>query len=119
MRGIFENADRSLIPGLFARVRVPLMGQKGEALLVPDVVLGTNQAGRYLLVVGPDNVVEQRKVEVGQLFGELRAITSGLKPDERVVVNNLQRAVPGQKIDPRDAPIPAPPGAMRAAERAR
>jgi membrane fusion protein, multidrug efflux system len=111
VRGIFENADHKLLPGLFARVRVPLIGQKGEALLVPDQVLGTNQAGRYLLVVNQANEVEQRKIEVGQLFGDLRQITDGLKPDERVVVSNLQRAIPGQKVDPQETKLDPPPAA--------
>ena len=78
VRCIFENKDRSLIPGYFARVRVPLLGQTGEALLVPDAAIGTSQLGRYLLVVNKDNSVEQRVVEVGQLFGNLRQITKGL-----------------------------------------
>jgi membrane fusion protein, multidrug efflux system len=109
VRGIFENKDHRLLPGLFARVRVPLIGQKGEALLVPDQVLGTNQAGRYVLVVNQANEVEQRKIEVGQLFGDLRQVTNGLKPDDRVVVSNLQRAIPGQKIDPQATSIDPPP----------
>jgi membrane fusion protein, multidrug efflux system len=111
VRGIFDNDDRGLIPGLFARVRVPLIGEKGEALLVPDLVLGTDQKGRYLLVVDKDDKVEKRTVEVGQLFGELRAITSGLSADDRVVVGNIQRAIPGQTIVPQETKISAPPAA--------
>jgi len=68
-------------------------------LLVPDVALGTDQAGRYVLVVNKDNVVEQRKVEPGQLVGELRVIDKGLAKDDRVVVGGIMRAIPGQKVD--------------------
>jgi hypothetical protein len=69
-------------------------------LLVPDVALGSDQSGRYVLVVNGDNVVEQRKVRTGQVEGELRVIESGLKADDRVVIAGLLRAIPGQKVDP-------------------
>ncbi len=84
VRGILPNADRILLPGYFVRVRVPFEQQQ-NALLVPDVALGADQGGRYLLVVNNENVVEQRKVQAGQVEGELRVIESGLKPDDRVV----------------------------------
>ena len=84
VRAIFENADRALLPGNFVRVRVPVQ-QVPEALLVPEVALGSDQGGRYVLVVNGDNVVEQRKVGAGQTVGEMRVIDSGLKPDDRVV----------------------------------
>jgi RND family efflux transporter MFP subunit len=98
VRGILPNADRILLPGYFVRVRVPLEQQ--QALLVPNVALGADQAGRYLLVVNSDNVIEQRKVEAGLADGNLRVIESGLKPDDRVVISGLLRAIPGQKVDP-------------------
>ena len=67
---------------------------------MPDVAFGSDQAGRYVLVVNGDNVVEQRKVQTGPLEGDLRVIESGLKPDDRVVIAGLLRAIPGQKVDP-------------------
>ena len=109
VRAVFENADRSLLPGYFVRVRAPLASQKHQALLVPDQVLGTNQAGNYLLVVGQDNVVEERPVVPGQLFGSLREITQGLTAGDRVVVTGLQRAIAGQKVAPEETKIDAPP----------
>jgi RND family efflux transporter MFP subunit len=99
VRGVLPNPDRVLLPGYFVRVRVPF-DQQQNALLVPDVALGSDQAGRYLLVVNSENVVEQRKVRTGQAEGELRVIESGLKPDDRVVIAGLLRAIPGQKVDP-------------------
>ncbi|MCA1455589.1 efflux RND transporter periplasmic adaptor subunit [Bradyrhizobium sp. BRP22] len=99
VRGILENPERVLLPGFFVRVRVPY-DQQQDALLVPDIALGSDQAGRYVLVVNGENVVEQRKVQAGQLEGELRVIDSGLKPDDRVVIAGLLRAIPGQKVDP-------------------
>ncbi len=103
VRGIIENADHVLLPGYFVRVRVPAP-QQTTALLVPDVALGADQGGRYVLVVNKDNVVEQRKVEVGPLQDTLRVIEKGLMPDERVVVAGIQRAIPGQKVDPQTEP---------------
>jgi RND family efflux transporter MFP subunit len=100
VRGVLPNADRVLLPGYFVRVRVPF-DKQDNALLVPDVSLGSDQSGRYVLVVNGDNVVEQRKVQTGPLEGDLRVIESGLKPDDRVVSAGLLRAIPGQKVDPK------------------
>lgn len=99
VRGILKNTDRVLLPGYFVRVRVPLEQQQ-SALLVPDAALGADQAGRYVLVVNGESVVEQRKVTTGPLDGGLRVIETGLKADDRVVVGGLLRAIPGQKVDP-------------------
>ncbi len=96
-RATLENANRALLPGYFVRVRIPFRPQ--PALLVPDVALGSDQGGRYVLVVNKDNVVEQRKVEPGQLVGDQRVIESGLTKDDRVVVGGIMRAIPGQKVD--------------------
>jgi RND family efflux transporter MFP subunit len=108
VRGVLPNADRVLLPGYYVRLRVPLDQQQG-ALLVPDVALGSDQAGRYLLVVNGENVVEQRKVQTGPIEGELRVIESGLKGDDRVVIAGLLRAIPGQKVDPQLQKIEASP----------
>jgi RND family efflux transporter MFP subunit len=97
-RGTLANADRALLPGYFVRIRIP--SKPSPALLVPDIALGTDQAGRYVLVVNKDNVVEQRKIEAGQLVGDLRVIDTGLTKDDRVVVGGIMRAIPGQKVDP-------------------
>ncbi|MBI3699837.1 MAG: efflux RND transporter periplasmic adaptor subunit [Afipia sp.] len=99
VRGLLQNADRTLLPGYFVRVRVPLDQQK-DALLIPDIALGSDQGGRYVLVVNADNVVEQRKVLIGPQDGDLRVVESGLKADDRVVIAGLLRAIPGQKVDP-------------------
>ena len=107
VRGIVPNPDRVLLPGYFVQVRVPVDKQP-NALLVPDAALGSNQSGRYLLVVTTDNVVEQRKVETGPLEGDLRVIESGLKPEDRVIAAGLLRAVPGQKVDPQLQKIEQP-----------
>ena len=99
-RAIIDNKDALLEPGLFVRVRIPKQ-LNVDSLLVPDIALGNNQQGRYLLVVDAKNVVEQRQVEVGELVdGSLRIIKSGLKPDERVIVGGAMRALPGNTVVP-------------------
>jgi RND family efflux transporter MFP subunit len=107
VRGVLPNPDRVLLPGFFVRVRVPVE-QEQNALLVPDVALGSDQAGRYVLVVNGENVVEQRKVQTGPLDGELRVIENGLKAEDRVVTAGLLRAIPGQKVDPQLKKIESP-----------
>src|SRR5262249_30081254 len=99
VRGVISNPDRVLLPGFFVRVRVPIDTEQ-QALLVPDTALGTDQGGRYVLVVNKDNTVEQRKVTTGPLEGALHVIESALKPDDRVIIAGLLRAIPGQKVDP-------------------
>jgi RND family efflux transporter MFP subunit len=99
VRGVLPNPDRVLLPGYYVRVRVPY-DQQENALLVPDVALGSDQSGRYVLVVNGDNIVEQRKVRTGPVESDLRVIESGLKADDRVVIAGLLRAIPGQKVDP-------------------
>jgi RND family efflux transporter MFP subunit len=103
VRGVLPNDDHKLLPGYFARVRVPLE-REDKALLVPDAALGSDQGGRYVLVVGKDDTVEQRKVEIGPQEGELRVIERGLSADDRVVVGGILRAVPGQKVEAQQAP---------------
>jgi RND family efflux transporter MFP subunit len=101
VRGVFANPDYAPLPGFFAHVRVPpSQGPEREALLVPETALGSDQAGRYLLVVDNDNVVDKRNVTVGPAVDELRVIEKGLAPDDRVIVAGLSRAVPGQKVRP-------------------
>jgi multidrug efflux pump subunit AcrA (membrane-fusion protein) len=92
------------------RVRVGAADEH-DSLLVPDAALGADQGGRYLLVLDKDNTVEQRKVTIGPKVGDLRVIESGLKPEDRVVVAGILRAIPGQKVDPKLETAAATPGA--------
>nr|WP_233286033.1 efflux RND transporter periplasmic adaptor subunit [Bradyrhizobium brasilense] len=112
VRGVFANPDRTLLPGFYVRVRVPF-DKQDNALLVPDVAIGSDQAGRYVLVVNAENVVEQRKVTTGPLDEGLRVIESGLKPDDRIVTAGLLRAIPGQKVDPQVQKADAAPTAAK------
>ncbi len=105
-RAIFDNKERRLLPGLFARVRTPV-GKLDNAILVPDVALGTSQEGRYLLVVGPDNVVQRKNVTIGDREGPYRIIESGIDPGDWVVTEGVQRAIPGAKVNPQQTKLNA------------
>ena len=115
VRAILQNTKDVLVPGYFVRVRAA--SDEQNSLLVPDAALGSDQGGRYLLVVNKDDVVEQRKVAIGPKVGDLRAIESGIESGDRVVVAGIMRAIPGQKVDPQlrtAAATPAPaPGAAK------
>lgn len=97
IRAIFPNADRFLLPGLFARIKTP-KSQPHTALLVPERSLGADQLGRYLLVAAEDDVVIYKSVQVGDKIGNLRVIESGITEQDRVIVNGIQRARPGAKV---------------------
>ncbi len=85
---------------MFVKMRLPMGKTMKSALLVPDSAMQEDQGGRYVFVVGPDDVVQQRYVQLGSLVGNLRVVTSGIKADDRVVVGELWRAVPGIKVTP-------------------
>lgn len=106
VRGVFPNKELGLMPGLFVRVRVPL-GQPQNALLVDDIAIGVNQLGSYVLVVGADGVVQQRPVATGPQQGQLRVIEKGIEAADKVIVEGLQRAVPGNKVDAKPATMAA------------
>ncbi|MBV9739675.1 MAG: efflux RND transporter periplasmic adaptor subunit [Hyphomicrobiales bacterium] len=98
VRGVLPNPDRILLPGYFVRIRVPL-SKEPDTLLVPDMAIGNDQGGRYVLLVGKDGIVEQRKIEIGETRGDLRIVTQGLSADDSVIVSGVARAVPGQKVE--------------------
>lgn len=75
---------------------------------MPSVALGSDQGGRYVLIVNGENTVEQRKVETGPTLGEMTVIENGLKADDRVITTGLLRAIPGQKVDPQTQTAAAP-----------
>jgi RND family efflux transporter MFP subunit len=99
IRAVFPNDRGQLFPGLFARLRLPVTIEEG-ALLVSEQALGTDLGGKCLLIVGDDDVVELRHVELGALEGELRVIRSGIEARERYIINGLQRARPGLPVTP-------------------
>lgn len=102
LRAVFDNPDAALVPGLFARVRVPL-GQPIERLAIPNRAVEQDQAGAYVLVVDAQDRVQKRRVQVGGQQGELRVVTSGLTPQDRVIVAGLAYAREGQTVKVKEA----------------
>jgi membrane fusion protein, multidrug efflux system len=112
VRGLFNNPNRDLLPGFFTRIRVPTALTATAGFIIPDRVIGEDQAGKYVLVVNKDDVVEQRRVTLGQLLvGGLRVIATGLTADDRVVLTTNGKAVPGGKVVPKETTIATPPAA--------
>ena len=103
MRATFANAERTLVPGLFARIQ--LDGGNGpqaqaSALLISDRAVGTDQSRKYVYVIGADNKAEYRAVKLGPNANGLRVVREGLKAGEKIVVNGLQRVRPGAPVTP-------------------
>jgi RND family efflux transporter MFP subunit len=107
VRGILPNPERVLLPGFFVRMRLPMGRVDRNALLVPQRALQTDQGGTYLLVLSENDVVRQRYVQLGPVLNGLQVITSGLQPEDRVVVGDLWRATPGTKVVPQPTTIEA------------
>jgi RND family efflux transporter MFP subunit len=107
-RAVIPNTDLSILPGQFGRVRL-IASAPYEALLVPDAAIATDQGRKIVFVVKDDNTVEAKPVILGPLDDGLRVIREGLKPEDRVIVDGLQRARVGAKVTPREAK-PAPAG---------
>ena len=100
LRGVFENGEpvAAISPGLFARIRMPV-AKRLNMPLVSERAIGSDQSGRFVLLVNNDKVIEKRNIRQGQLSDGMRVIEEGLEPGEWVVVNGLQRARPGAKVD--------------------
>jgi multidrug efflux system membrane fusion protein len=100
-RAQLSNANGLFTPGMFARVQVPASAPY-QALLLPDAAIGTEQARKYVLVVGADNTVIQRYVTLGNIVDGLRVIKTGLVPDDWVIINGLIQARLGAKVTPQE-----------------
>ncbi|MFM9941842.1 MAG: efflux RND transporter periplasmic adaptor subunit [Hyphomicrobiaceae bacterium] len=98
-RAVVDNAAQIFSPGMFARVRIA-GSAKYAAVMIPDEAIGTDQASKFVLVVGEDNGVMRRPVNLGPLHNGLRVVRDGVKPDDWVVTKGVQRARPGQKVTP-------------------
>ena len=98
-RAVLPNPDFQLTPGMFARVRLP-GSSPYEAILIPDQAIGTDQAQRYVLVVDQQNLVRRVEVTLGPISHRLRIIRSGLNGQEKVIISGLQRARPGNEVNP-------------------
>jgi RND family efflux transporter MFP subunit len=102
LRAVFPNPDGRIVPGLFARIRVPL-SERHPALLVEERSIGTDQAQKFVLTLTPSNTVEYRAVQLGPFIAGKRVVRSGLEAGEKVVINGLQRVRPGMPVAPQEA----------------
>jgi multidrug efflux system membrane fusion protein len=100
-RATIENSDFSLLPGQYVRIRLHIR-ELPNALMVPQTALGSSQFGKYVYVVGKDNLVEQRVVALGPTDGELVTLTSGIKEGDKIISGNLQKIFPGAPVQPLD-----------------
>jgi RND family efflux transporter MFP subunit len=122
LRGVFPNPQGMMLPGLFAKLRVPVTHKK-SALLVPTVAISFDQLGPYLLVVDDKNVVQRRGVKLGAEVKDLTAIPEGLQPQEWIITNGILLAIPGKQVTPVKAsaanspppPAPEPGGQLKKA----
>jgi RND family efflux transporter MFP subunit len=113
-RAQLSNADGLFTPGMFARVQVPASAPY-QALMLPDAAIATEQARKFVYVIGQDDIARLRYVTLGQVVDDLRVIKDGLADGERVVVNGLMRVRQGQKVTPEEQPAPPQASAPAAA----
>jgi multidrug efflux system membrane fusion protein len=99
LRATIGNADHGLLPGQYVTARLHL-GDRKDALQVPQSAVGSTQIGRTLLIVGDGNKVEQRIVKLGDSDGDMIIVSDGLKPGERVITGQLQKLRPGAQVEP-------------------
>jgi multidrug efflux system membrane fusion protein len=103
-RAMFDNRDGSFTPGLYARLK--LVGSATyDAVLIKDVAVGTDLGKKFVLVLGEDDTVNYRSIELGPKLEGLRIVRSGLEEGETIVVNGLQRVRPGNAVQPEDVPM--------------
>ena len=102
IRGVFPNADRSLLPGMFVRMRLAI-AERADALLIPERALGTDQSGQYVLAVDAAGLVQYRSVKTGVAVGGMRVVDGEIAITDQFIVEGLLRARPGSKVVPKKA----------------
>lgn len=103
-RALLENSDHTLIPGMYAKIR--LQREKGARVLLPEAAIGTDQSKKFALVVDKDNKVEYRELTLGQQVGSSRVVEKGLKAGDRVILTGLAMLQPGMAVIPQDSGKP-------------
>jgi RND family efflux transporter MFP subunit len=101
LRAVFPNSDGRIVPGLFARIRVPV-SERHPAVLVSERAIGTDQAQKYVLTLTPTNTVAYQPVKLGPIVEGKRIVRCGLEPGQQIVVNGLQRVRPGMPVTPQE-----------------
>jgi multidrug efflux system membrane fusion protein len=103
-RAVFDNRDGRFTPGLYARLKLVGSGTY-PAALIKDEAVGTDLGKKFVLVLDKDNAVQYRAIELGPKLEGLRIVRQGLSKGEKIVVNGLQRAMPGATVDPQAVPM--------------
>ena len=101
-RATIDNPQKTLLPGEYAQVRL-YVGEQPNALLIPQIAVGSSQLGRFVYVVGKDNKAEQRIVTLGRTFGDLFVVEKGVTEGEKIIVGDLQKLRPGAPVAPQPA----------------
>lgn len=104
LRAVFENADNQLRAGSFARIKLAANAVT-EQIIIPSKAIGTDLKNRFVLTVGENNILQYKLVELGERYGKLRAITSGLTKGDIIAVNGPARVGPGMPIQPNSVEI--------------
>jgi RND family efflux transporter MFP subunit len=99
LRGVFKSWDPLIVPGLFVRMRIP-EGPARPAILIPEEIVSSEQNVKFVFVVKPDNTIERRNIEIGEVQDGLRIVRTGLKAGEKVVSTRLQILRPGMAVQP-------------------
>jgi RND family efflux transporter MFP subunit len=107
LRASVPNAKYTLLPGLFARIRIALAAPIPR-LVVPDRVVSSDQVGSYLLTVGADQKVKQQRIETGPVENGYRSVLAGLDANSEVVIDGLQNAIPGNLVTATERPLTPP-----------
>jgi membrane fusion protein, multidrug efflux system len=111
-RGVFPNADDHLSPGFFGRVRIPGSGRY-QATLIAEHAIGIDQGQKFVMVVTDQNLAEYRPVQLGPIIDGLRVVSEGLQPGDWIIVNGLQRVLPGKPVQAKREAMPLPAGLPR------
>lgn len=106
VRGLLQNPTRTLLPGMFVNVRIPMGRTVQSAILIPQRALQEDQGGRFLLVVDQNDTVQKRYVQLGPVVGAWQVATSGVATTDRIVVGELWRAAPGLRVQPQPTTLP-------------
>jgi multidrug efflux system membrane fusion protein len=114
LRAVFANPGGRIVPGLFARIRVP-GSEKHPAMLVEERAIGTDQGQRFVLALTTTNTVEYRLVKLGPDIDGKRIVRTGVQPGEQIVVNGLQRVRPGMRVTPQETVATLTPNQVAAA----
>ncbi|HEY1065816.1 MAG TPA: efflux RND transporter periplasmic adaptor subunit [Pirellulales bacterium] len=107
IRGVFDNKQGAIMPGMFVRIRIP-SEEIHNAILVPERSIARDQVGAYLYVVTGENKVERRNIQPGDLFDDMRVVEGKLTTSDKVIVDGLSRVRPGIQVAAKAADEPAP-----------